>query len=1144
MSIVTGIKYLLKSSGKAVSHAVQTTAKAAAPASRNFATVTDELAHGAAKTVVQETIAGAKKVAKNVTMNAEEFALRRTKLVETFGKSGKIEEETAGYILESVKPENIEVFERFAQNADIEPKKLQYVHQLVYPENEEVVVDLLKDKAVDIRKFGQIDKAEWVNKTNAKLLKRLSTVENFEAQDMRYIVQSVKQPEDVDAMYKLLSHNGVKVKGEEIGQVSEIFYRTDKYGDNIVSVRKLINDVTKHKEFKVNSLADFSDILKEVNKDNLKFAKKICLSQKPIPIATSTSMLREFNPESEKFLNELLEILPENYSYKLPFGLNYKVANKYISFIKSLNLKSEKDIIAVLETLEHITNEKELAIVMKLMRENPSNIRQIADNIIINHTCLRNADEFSEIIAKSGRDLSPEQLKELSMYYGCIKQDESRQVINRLLADKNIKLEDVSRIQYELLNSRTSQVFNAERRAKFLNRLLDKGLPWDDVQRIYNSANNEQKVALIERFIDNPKFLKCDIAQIPVGSEAEIERLLQNDIFKPENYHKYIEAINRGEQVASKAGEAKWKQLESLLKKYPNDEISCIKLTSVTNKTNKKLVTTMLRRKFSLDEIVRAVEPWYVAGRTPARLTATEVEFLSRLYADKQLTKEGLKLLVHHEPKDIYKIMQKYPTQAKQALNAGIDIKGMDALLKNKNFDYILAQIRDIEKTHNIKIEYPISIPYEYGGNANDLFLTVKINNNTILKFDKHSGRLLTVSQDKLCLNVKNGVKSSAVSYNGSRLEGQWGGDVTSPYYMETYLERPGQAPVRTIYKESSVPGQYEIATQTPDGRKTTIGIARTMPSGKQYIQRTLKSLDGHTTEYKFRSTPEGDRFLSSTIKDKNGKVISSTRRTFKQLSDTHFISSVNGKSYDIEYMSDKVVATKLDEAGKKTAQTVEYAIVDMPENTAQMMMEEFEAEAKFLTEQMRRAGIKGSPNPDTIQKLWQKIFKRHGISPYSIDRKALGIMKQLPGDEWFAMKESCHYVVGSNIQANNACFAGSPIFMSEELINNFGVFTHELGHAKFQALGLVDDAELMKIYNSEKRLFTQTFPETNIDSIDYFLKGNAIEKRGVNEGAAEICLIDNTPQSFDLIQDRTILWEQYFPQTSAYIKSKYRLFG
>ena len=1151
MSLFTGLKVVAKATGKAM-HAAKATAKAVAheavfagKKTCKFMSATEELTHGATKAVAEETVtqtaskAASKSAAK--TISAEEFALRRTKLVESFGKSGKVEEETADAILYSVKPENIEVFERIVKNPEIEPARLKSVHQLISPENEEVIVDLLKDKKINLSKLSNVDHSEWLTKDSANLYKTLSTVEDIDQDSVRYVLQCVRKPEDLKTMNKLLSHSGVKVEESGVGYITDFFYRTEKYGESIQEARKLINTVTKNKNFKVKSLADFSDILKEVNRENLKFAEKICLREKPLPIKTATSMLRQYNPESEKLLNELLDILPENYAYELPFGLNYEISSKYLNFIKSLNLKSEKEIISVLETLKHIRSEKELEAVMKLMKENPARIKQIADDIIIRNTCLHNADEISEILKKSGRELSPAEIEEFSMYYGCIKQDESREVINKLLADKNIKLEDISRIQYDLLQSRTSQILNSEKKAKFLNRLLDKGLSWEEVEKIYKSADSADKIALIERFIDNPKFLKCNIKALQPGHEAEIERMLQNDIFKPENYDKYIEIINRGEQISTKAGEAKWKQLETLLKSHPDDELGCIRLTKATNGQNKKLVSAMLKREFSLNDICTTIEPYYATGRQPAGLTSKEIDFLTRMYADKEISKEGLRLISQTEPKDLYRIMEKYPSQARQALNAGINVEGMESLLKNKNFDYILTQIRDLEKTHQVKIEYPITISNQFNRNANDLFLTVRTENGALLKFEKTSGKLLTVSQDTLCLNVRNGVKSSTVSYEGKQFEGEFG-DITSPYYMETYLERPGESPVKTIYKESSVPGQYEIATQAPDGRKTTVGIAKTMPSGKQYVQRTLKSLDGHTTEFKYKKDPEGNSFLSSKIKTKEGKTISQTTRSIKHISDTHFISSVNGKSYDIEYLPNKVVATKLNEAGKKTAQTVEYAIVDIPENTVQMMMEEFEAEAKVISEQMRRAGIK--PNSDNIMKLWQKIFQRHGISPYSIDRKALGLMKQLPGDEWFSMKQSCQYVMGGYKEANNACFAGNPIFMSDELIDNFGVFSHELGHAKFQALRLEEDKELMKIYNREKRLFTQMYPEANIESIDYFLKGNAAGKRGISEGAAETSLTDLTIQSWSPLQDRTILWEQYFPQTSAYIKNKFHTMG
>ncbi len=1155
MNFLSTAKVFLKASGKALGQSASKTANAvskgavfAASSTKNFVSVTDELTHGVVKAVSKEGVTqGAAKAVLNKgsvksaskMISAEEFATRRTGLVELLGKSGKVEAENADAILYSVKPENIEVFERIVKNAEVNPNRLQHVHQLISAENEDAVLSLIKDESIDLSKFKLIDVPEWVNKKNVKLLKKISTVKDFNSQDMRYFVQSVKEPEDVEAVYKLVSHEGVTVEKNGLAFVSDIFYRTDKYGENIKDVRKLISEVTKHKEFKCTSLEDFSDVLKKVNSDNLNLAEKLCLQEKNIPTSTVESMLESYNPESEAFMKELLELLPEDYPIRVSVR-DYKVATKYIKFIKSLKITSKSDIIAALESIQHITNETELNAVMKLMKENKNNIKQIADRIIVKNTCLRNADELADVLEQSGRELTPSEIKEVSVYYGCIKKDETRKVVNRLLSEPKNELQGIVRIQDDLLRNQ-SKAFNDTKKSKFLNELLDKDLAWKDVENVYHSVDSEEKIEFVKKFIDNPKFAKSNIRFLNPKNEADVRRMLDSDVFKPEKYDKYIAAINNGTDVSASIKELRWKQLETLLRKYPYNEDGCILLASVTTNKNKKLISILLRRNFDLDEIYRAVNPYYASSRLMPGLSNQEIHFLTNLYADPEISNNGLRLIMNTEPIDLYKVMQKYPAQTKKALNAGIDVINLDKLIENKHFEKILEQVKNIEISHNIKLEYPLSAPAGLLGNSNDLFITLKSADGTLLKFNKTSGKLMTISKEKVCLNVRNGVKSSTSLYQAKRANGLFG-DVISPYYMETYLEKPGQAPLRTIYKESAVPGQYEIYSQAPNGGRKAIGVVKSFPSGKKYVQRTLTSLDGHKSSYEFKSDAAGNRLLVSEIADKDGKIISQTTRSFKRLSDNHFISTVNGKSYDIEYFSDKVIATKLDEAGKKTAETVEYAIVDIPESTAQMMFKEFEAEAKVLEDNMKRSGIKHLVNEEEMMtKLWQKVFSRHGISPYSIDRNALGIMKQMPGDEYFAMKKSCQYVVGNHIEANNACFAGNPIFVSKELANNYGVFSHELGHAKFQALDLANDPELMKIYNAEKRQFTQMYPEANIESIDYFLKGNASAKRGVNEGAAETNLIDQIPQTCEAMQDRTILWEQYFQKTRAYILNKYR---
>ena len=261
---------------------------------------------------------------------------------------------------------------------------------------------------------------------------------------------------------------------------------------------------------------------------------------------------------------------------------------------------------------------------------------------------------------------------------------------------------------------------------------------------------------------------------------------------------------------------------------------------------------------------------------------------------------------------------------------------------------------------------------------------------------------------------------------------------------------------------------------------------------------------------------------MHSVIKNETGEVISEVTRKRIVISENHFITSCNNQAYDIVFNNDRVVVTKLDSAGKKTKETVEYVIRDIPVETADKVAAEI---TNF--------------GEDEIYKV-AEVFKRYGIEPRTIDRRCVAMLKELPGDEWFAMNKSAEFVMPQSLDEQNAFFAGNSIFMGKEHMGNLGVYCHELGHAKFHVLGLANDPELLKIYNAEKRLYTSTFPESRVKSIDYFLEENQHDMRGLNEACAETNLITDTIQSWEQIQDRTMFYEQYFPETIAYIRKKY----
>ena len=78
---------------------------------------------------------------------------------------------------------------------------------------------------------------------------------------------------------------------------------------------------------------------------------------------------------------------------------------------------------------------------------------------------------------------------------------------------------------------------------------------------------------------------------------------------------------------------------------------------------------------------------------------------------------------------------------------------------------------------------------------------------------------------------------------------------------------------------------------------------------------------------------------------------------------------------------------------GKKTKETVEFAIKDIPIDTADKIV----SDIKDFEE-------------DEICKV-AGVFRQYGIEPKTIDRRCVPMLKELPGDEWFAMDKSAEFI-------------------------------------------------------------------------------------------------------------------------------------
>ena len=418
---------------------------------------------------------------------------------------------------------------------------------------------------------------------------------------------------------------------------------------------------------------------------------------------------------------------------------------------------------------------------------------------------------------------------------------------------------------------------------------------------------------------------------------------------------------------------------------------------------------------------------------------------------------------------------------------------------------------------------------------ANDLFLTIKSLDGLTYKFDKTTGKITSVSLQGKTINVAKGTIVRDLLAKEEKLKNMGN---STPYRIDTSIKgKKGEW--GTLYTESSIKGQYDIYHTTPDGKVTRIGHAICTPNGAKHIKRTLKSSDGTVTKFLYREDIKGNSHYHSLITDKNGNKLSDIQRTFKVIDNNHFISTKNGQAYDIVFTENEVVVTKLNSEGAKTAETVKYTIKnDIPEDILDKVFQE-SAELAGITEETA-AKMSEKELKNLLLSKMPEAYKKYGIEQNTIDKKCIDMLKRLPGDEWFAMDKSCKYVMPQNAEKYNAYSSGESIFMSDELKNNLGIFSHELGHAKFNKLDLVNDKKLLEIYNAEKKSYTSKYPESRIQSIDYFLSGNEKELGGLNETCAETNLISNTIQSWDVIQDRTIFLEQYFPKTISYIRQKF----
>lgn len=403
-----------------------------------------------------------------------------------------------------------------------------------------------------------------------------------------------------------------------------------------------------------------------------------------------------------------------------------------------------------------------------------------------------------------------------------------------------------------------------------------------------------------------------------------------------------------------------------------------------------------------------------------------------------------------------------------------------------------------------------------------DTIITMMDDIGHVFRFDSTTGNLVSIAVNNTVINPELGTKiTSRSTTKQDPLFKAVGKSQDVPDFREIVINKQNGKEVSTeTLKESPVKGEYEIWQTSPDGSKDLIGLAEYDQNGGKHVEKTLTALDGSKTHYAYADDKEGNRFLHYNITDKDGNVTFKSEKKFKVLSDNHYQTSKNNEHYDVEIKDDKIITTKLNSDKEKTDEVVEYKIVDFSDDDYKKIYKDFNGtDESTITETLKNAGYGNI-----------------------VDKKLLPLLKQLSGDEWFALNKNTEYIIRHNTEPLGA-FAGIDCIVVGDKISENGFLAtieHEIGHEKFVHLKLNEDKELQKIYNEERANFISSFPQENINSIGYFLNDNKYGLRGLNETCAETNQLINIPQTFDGIKDRTIILQQFFPKTLAYIANKF----
>ena len=667
----------------------------------------------------------------------------------------------------------------------------------------------------------------------------------------------------------------------------------------------------------------------------------------------------------------------------------------------------------------------------------------------------------------------------------------------------------------------------------FAKEIIQNGLPVDSTTKIFSNKNfNKETATLLDKtlnlILDNNENEEEQKPYILTYKSSVIEELFS----KPEITENFKTFLNKFE-----------KDLNS-------DTISEI-LDICSNKNFEKAMELLELRSIKTTDSMRIEEVVLLEGEN--------YDTAKELFANKEYDKLSIQPLLKLEPEkrekikdfvnqiseddyfwkleDICQLNNSEIEQLKEIYNTQfngdfIDAKTATQLAKEPK--EILEKIKNYKNTdlelpneillfmltaNDTKLENFIKAhkDYIYEVNTNKKTLDIlkssdndeEISNKEVIRYSKHTKsfepvntQLETHSSTKVLTNTQEG-RVQNIEYE--RIPSGFGDrkSIIKKQEIKTF-DNNNNLSKTELYEVSPTTGLPNIKEIDYEGNEKNLQQTTIDKHGNLKLTKNFTSPNGTKTEYQLIEDEVGNRRSIHKITDKYGNILLDKTSSLKIISKNKYLSTENGKSFEIEYIDDEIIITNPQNKKTKTISL-----------------------KKLLQEEDKERVLKLLKTMSAEQLLIMNIGEINSIKIFSTDYPD---GNNTNNGSWNIQTKSIE--VGDSTYYKNS---------REYLQRGRHVLLHEYGHfideltKDFYSEAINQNEDLKNIFRKEYTEFMKTATIEEEKFIEYFAGTNKFGQLedGGSERCAEANLIANGT-SDPYFAMRGYYLERYFPESVA----------